>query len=565
MKQFGNDFKYICFIFYVLLTACSNNGINKNVLKENKIQQDFYANYYNDSLKLHVPYFGDYAFTETEPQDARLLLSVLGLSKKKLKKHTIATLRVNQAPYFKSLIFTSLKPLFPERNWEQKINDENNGYKILKIDKKENCFYIADFQYKVNEKYVYIAIWLNQSENKDNIIKIESEQIFNSVKLGSNYLRMVKPDVFKKADELFKNIKDKGNYLKPVIALREAENLYQDNNENSYFKQALQTYNSFAGIGNEYPIKKNKKLKDKKKRLSSCNFLNDADAIQNLLLECKKNQIVMFNEAHVYPRQRYLVSMLLDSLYSFGYRVLALEALWKEPSKYDSIFPNLESGFYTREPQMANLIRAAQKIGFRLVSYEDTATVSHNRELAQANNLITSVLKQNNKEKIVVLAGGSHIKEDSLQGSKNWFAYYVKAATNINPLTVNQTAFDYIDIEKNKLRLYKGEDIRSKFGVQFGNDFYLINKLNKTDFRLFPNEKSYSHTIEIKLDTSKQINKNIILSIYLASEKQSDNSLPIWTQVLDNKLKLFEIMLPQNKYYAMVKDADGQILMKSFF
>ncbi len=166
------------------------------------------------------------------------------------------------------------------------------------------------------------------------------------------------------------------------------------------------------------------------------------DATEYLTEKARRRQVVMFNETHHSPQHRAYVRSLLDEFYRAGYRYLALEAL----SPYDTLlnergYPTLKSGYYVREPQMANLIREALAQGYTLVAYENTGK-ERERDHQQALN-IKAVLDDDPEARILVLCGFHHLTESPVdpatnRGKSRWMAGWFKEITGIDPFTVNQ-------------------------------------------------------------------------------------------------------------------------------
>ena len=166
------------------------------------------------------------------------------------------------------------------------------------------------------------------------------------------------------------------------------------------------------------------------------------DAFDYLAEKARRRQIVMLNETHHHVQHRAFVRQLLAPFYRAGYRYLGLEAL----SQYDSLlnergYPTLKSGYYLREPQMANLVRDALAMGFEVFAYEATERETE-RDLEQAQN-IQKILDKDPEARMLVLCGFHHLTEPPVDPSTNrgktrWMAGWVKERTGIDPFTVNQ-------------------------------------------------------------------------------------------------------------------------------
>ncbi len=176
------------------------------------------------------------------------------------------------------------------------------------------------------------------------------------------------------------------------------------------------------------------------------------NAYNYLAERTKEEQIVIISEAHQKPLHRVFTLNLLESLYENGYRYLGLETL--TPNIVDTTqnlmdtllnkrgYPlsSYTTGFYTREPQMGNLIRKAIDLGFELFAYEATSR-KEDRDLQQAIN-IKKFLEKHPNQKIIVHCGWYHAIESNYPKRKedNYMAYHLKRLTDIDPLTIYQDA-----------------------------------------------------------------------------------------------------------------------------
>ncbi|HEY6505968.1 MAG TPA: hypothetical protein VIZ28_18465 [Chitinophagaceae bacterium] len=150
-------------------------------------------------------------------------------------------------------------------------------------------------------------------------------------------------------------------------------------------------------------------------------------------------QVIMINETPAKPVHRAFTYSLLQDLYKAGYRYLAMETLNNYANRcLDSL--NVFTGYYTNEPIGGELVRKALQLGYKLLSYEDTATQNHSssqRDSVQARN-ICSILKKDPSAKILVHAGYANICEDTI-GDYTPMAWWFKKISGIDPFTVEQT------------------------------------------------------------------------------------------------------------------------------
>lgn len=201
---------------------------------------------------------------------------------------------------------------------------------------------------------------------------------------------------------------------------------------NGYYKQALETWDK-----NGRPARKISK--EDSLYFTSFRQKNAKDYIIN---RSKNEKIIIINEAHHNNMHRVFTTSLLQGLYDNGYRFFGLEAL-ADTEINDRKFPVMESGFYVKEPQMANMLSEALKIGFVLFEYEASdGKNGKEREIEQAAN-IARLVKENPNSKFLIHCGFDHVIE-GIPPSKSWeraMAGRLKDETNIDPFTIDQVYY----------------------------------------------------------------------------------------------------------------------------
>ena len=206
------------------------------------------------------------------------------------------------------------------------------------------------------------------------------------------------------------------------------EQYYSQQSDRSMFLQALATYYSFSGDTNKADSVWTIFINPPTNEI----HFDIKGNINDLIAEISKHQVVMFNEVHHVPKHRYVVGMLLDTLFQRGFRYLALEAFWNDSLFLSLNFPTTENGFYLREPTFANLVRKAHTIGYRIIGYDVFAPSREERSRGQAENIYNQTLKTNKEARVLVLAGVGHI-------SRNGMAGELERISGVRPFTVNQT------------------------------------------------------------------------------------------------------------------------------
>jgi hypothetical protein len=163
------------------------------------------------------------------------------------------------------------------------------------------------------------------------------------------------------------------------------------------------------------------------------------DAIPEL---AKGYRIVLFNEAHNVPITRSLTVQVLRRLREEGFNYFAAETLNQtDPGLQARGYPTDASGFYTREPVSAEMVRTALKLGFKVIAYEATSDASSGdaRETEQARHINEQVFKVDPNARLVVNAGYAHtVKSGEYLGGSSMAEHLFKL-TGIPMLSVEQT------------------------------------------------------------------------------------------------------------------------------
>lgn len=145
-------------------------------------------------------------------------------------------------------------------------------------------------------------------------------------------------------------------------------------------------------------------------------------------------QVVMLTESPSKPVHRAFTYTLLDQLYQYGYRYLAME-----------IFDNKKASGKVNEdavydPVAAELIRKAIRLGYTLVPYADTLKEKHTpsqTDSIQAINLF-NIFKKDPAAKVIVQGNYASISEQP-DGKYRPMAFMLKELSGIDPVTVEQT------------------------------------------------------------------------------------------------------------------------------
>jgi hypothetical protein len=223
------------------------------------------------------------------------------------------------------------------------------------------------------------------------------------------------------------------DYVAPLRGLAAAN---QKSFDSDMYRQVLETYNSF--VGKLTPVQASP--------LATSYALAEVGPL--LVERARTTSVVLINEAHNQPAHRAYCRQLLRQLAPLGYTLFSVEALSPGDTKINERkFPVAASGFYTCEPNMGKLLRAACESGFHVCSHE--VTVAQNKEFSdwkedinyrdsmQAVNML-AVLRKNPKAKIVALVGYDHVLEKERGGVKR-LATYLHELGHLDPFTIDQT------------------------------------------------------------------------------------------------------------------------------
>ena len=235
---------------------------------------------------------------------------------------------------------------------------------------------------------------------------------------------------FQLAGQLLLDREGNLDYVAPLRGLAAAN---QQAFDSDTYSQALETYNSF--VGKLTPVVPT--------RSATPYALTEVGPL--LVARARATSVVLINEAHNQPAHRAYCRQLLRQLAPLGYTLFAVEALSPTDTGINERkFPLSTSGFYTCEPNMGKLLRAACASGFHVFSHEapnknfsDWRKDINYRDSMQAVNILT-VLHKNPKAKIVALVGYDHVLEKERDGVKR-LATYLRELGHLDPFTIDQT------------------------------------------------------------------------------------------------------------------------------
>jgi len=297
------------------------------------------------------------------------------------------------------------------------------------------------------------------------------------------------------------------------------------------------------------------------------------NAKKYIINRSETEQLIIINEAHHNASHRVFTTSLLQGLYDNGYRYFGLEAL------HDTLinkrkFPIYESGYYTREPQLANLVNEATKIGFILFNYEAAKEKGgKEREIEQAEN-IAKLIAKNPNSKFLIHCGYDHVIEE-MRGDKNWekaMAGRLKEITKINPFTIDQVAYS----EKGDLKFNSPyiKMVNSESPVIMvdasGKTFNGGVENYQTDCRIIhpstkyrndrPNWLLLSGERKVYKIPSSKITEYPVLILAFRINEFEQNGIPADIIELINKSQTGNLILDKGIYKIIVKDKNYKIV-----
>ncbi len=199
-------------------------------------------------------------------------------------------------------------------------------------------------------------------------------------------------------------------------------------------------------------------------------------AIREIVRRARNTRIVILDENHLDPRGRAFGLEVARALRPLGYNVLAVEALKRVDDDDEARrkmaqlradgYPRQSSGYYLDDPVFADFIRQSLTLGYRTVTYEkiradyskDAKVAQEQREQDQADNIVDRAVRAFPDAKILIYAGEHHAAERPIAaegGTLPMMAGFLKRATGIDPLTIDQAGLSPVPMNRPDVDLYK--------------------------------------------------------------------------------------------------------------
>jgi hypothetical protein len=409
---------------------------------------------------------------------------------------------------------------------------------------------------------------------------------------------------------LRKKYLSQNNYITPIFELKALEEKYLASpSAKSLYLEAIIQFESYVGnydeayryedmLYAEFPSTKNiieqykKDISDiKSSPIAEYKMLDAVAAIDSI---ADSQQVIMINEEHRTPFHRALTLELLAKLYAKGFRYFAAETVDESDAELTKRgYPTQNTGFYTADPVYADVIRAALKIGYKVVPYESvdkTCKAPENnaefcndqRERGQAQNLYDRILKNDPQAKIFVHVGRGHNSKAPLSETFNFMAYYFKQLSKIEPFTIDQLRFSERRnpaMEQPLYRLLTKENILQKPSVYQAPNGKFYNMGAGYDMLIFHPRLSYKNgraaflemkgirkaekpdLKKLKLESSNQMftgKEPVLIQAFVAGE--SADAVPFDQIILEPNQKIPVLMLSKGNFKIRAMNKYGKIL-----
>ncbi|HJU08918.1 MAG TPA: hypothetical protein VJ727_10615 [Rhodanobacteraceae bacterium] len=256
-------------------------------------------------------------------------------------------------------------------------------------------------------------------------------------------VRAQQVEAVERSEQIMQDAQRRKGLLAQYQVMRRAYAASDNSNFRVIFGQYLSWYQTFIGDYSDalqsFSIEEQPLSDDAPSPLGQPGW-HPVPAVSYIPNLAKSYKAVFLNEAHNVPLTRSLTVQLLKALRAEGFNTFAAETLYRNDSDLQKRgYPIATSGFYTREPVYAEMVREALKLGFKVVAYEaDDQYQGDAREAQQARHL-AGLFKDDPNTRLVVNAGYAHIqKQGKFLGAQSMAEHFIDD-TGIQPLAVEQT------------------------------------------------------------------------------------------------------------------------------
>jgi hypothetical protein len=239
-------------------------------------------------------------------------------------------------------------------------------------------------------------------------------------------------------------------------------------------------------------------------------------------------------------------------------------------------YPIKESGFYTRDPEYAELIRDAILIGFKIFGYEaSSGKDGKEREISQAMNIFNTI-KIDSTAKVIIIAGFDHIREDTMLNS--WgkaMAGRFLEFSGINPVTIDQVEFTPKYFDSNNNPIWKAnQPNNSVIPINKENQFKNPYSVKNFDYHIFHPKTDFIDSIPmwkysfgrtsyfVNEDFIKPVENYIILAYDFKEfvKEKRDTKRLIPKDIVSIKDKNKPLLLKPGKYYIEIINSSKELI-----
>lgn len=287
----------------------------------------------------------------------------------------------------------------------------------------------------------------------------------------------------------------------------------------------------------------------------------------NLLPKLTKDRrVVILNEVHDNPETRFLAFALLAPLRKQGFDTLAMETISNDDHALASRgYPVFKSGYYTREPGMARVVREALRLGFHVVGYDSLNAGGNNvadRERAQAEQL-AKIVSADGGHRVFVVAGMAHAYKKAgtyLQGAEP-MAARLATLLKTDPLSIDQIYT--FDGSWGTSRVPDGLYVFSRKGeawsAQPGQfDVSIVAKINRS----LPARQAWASLVPslhlVNVDARPCAGQPCMVAAYRPGDDAS--AVPLDQVALSKHSASAQLLLPVGKTVLRYRDATGQVI-----
>jgi hypothetical protein len=280
-------------------------------------------------------------------------------------------------------------------------------------------------------------------------------------------------------------------------------------------------------------------------------------AVNYILEESKKCEILVLNESHHYPSHRAFAASLLLGLKNNGYKYIGIEALTNTTHFYQPVYPNFDLGYYINEPTFGNFIREALRLGFVLFPYEDRTGKSDGlREEEQAKNCY-QFLKDREPGKVFLYCGYDHNLEGDLAGWGKSMTGRLEELTGLEILTINQTYFNEISDTSFRRPFVLIDSLGANFQFSNHNDVFVFHPDYLTNNDRAPWKKNETNSWRLVDFIPDDVTYPLFVAVF-SNKNEIKNGVPYDLVELKSKNEIEWIVVPDDEYTIVIEDRRGK-------